>query len=278
VKPKAKMTEEAPAVAAGAPTVEERNLKLDAICPDGAYMVRLALDSETVDEYTEALQEGAQFPPVDVFDLGNGKLPVLVDGWHRYKAASNCGFAKIATRIHRGTREDALLFALKANQTHGLKRSNADKRRAVEVALGVWPAMSSRALALLCGVDHKTVDEMRGSTGEVRQLNRTGSDGKTRVLPARGASSADNNRADSAKDAAEESDGDRETPDAAKDRAREEWQDWSAFEDAAVAARDAIGLLEGAHVANKRREMAHAVCGKLAARCKALAARFADDD
>ena len=28
--------------------------------------------------------------------------------------------------------------------------------------------------------------------------------------------------------------------------------------------------MEGAHVAAKRREMAHAVCGKLAARCKAL--------
>ena len=130
----------------------------------------------------------------------------------------------------------------------------------------------------LCGVGHALVDEVRQVADSATCApSRTGKDGKQ--YPAECAVTArDHEREDSAKAGAEESDSDREAPDAAKDRAREEWQDWSAFEDAAKAARDAIEVMESAHVAAKRREMAHAVCGKLAARCKALAARFADDD
>ena len=144
--------------------------------------------------------------------------------------------------------------------------------------LSSTPAASSRAIADLCGVGDDLVQAVRQvPESGTCPPTRLGRDGKQ--YPAKRLSSASENaREDSAKDGAEESDSDREAPDAAKDRAREEWQDWSAFEDAAKAARDAIEMMESAHIAAKRREMAHAVCGKLAARCKALAARYSDDD
>ncbi len=253
-----------------------RLVPMDNICPDGDFMVRVAIDEETVAAYVAAMTEGAKFPPVDLFDLPSGDL-VIADGWHRYKAAATVGFLELQANVHSGSREEALVFALKANQRHGLRRSNADKRRAVEVALGLTPAASSRAIADLCGVGNDLVEEVRQvSESDTCPPTRVGRDGKQ--YPAkRLASAADNEREASDKDGAEESDSDREAPDAAKDRAREEWQDWSAFEDAAATARDAIGLMESAHVAAKRREMAHAVCVKLAQRCKALAARFADE-
>lgn len=254
-----------------------RLVPMDAICPDGDFMVRAAIDDDTAAAYAAAMTGGAKFPPVDLFDLPSGDL-VIADGWHRYKAAVTVGFIELPANVHTGTREEALLFALKANQQHGLRRTNADKRRAVEVALGLTSAASSRAIADLCGVSHTFVDETRQvATVATCPTSRAGRDGK--LYPAERASTArDQEREVSRKDSGEESDSDREAPEAVKDRAREEWQDWSAFEDAAATARDAIALMEGAHVAAKRREMAHAVCGKLAARCKALAARFADDD
>ena len=40
--------------------------------------------------------------------------------------------AEIAADVRQGTRRDALLFAAGANSSHGLSRTTADKRRAIE--------------------------------------------------------------------------------------------------------------------------------------------------
>jgi len=51
--------------------------------------------------------------------------------------------------------------ALLANAANGLRRSNADKRRCVEIALKEFGKLSSRAIAELCGVSHPFVDGLR---------------------------------------------------------------------------------------------------------------------
>lgn len=70
----------------------------------------------------------------------------------------------------------------------GHRRTNADKRRTVEIALREFPNLSSRALAQMCGVSNMLVDSIRpAQVKESFTSPRTGQDGKTyparRVVP-----------------------------------------------------------------------------------------------
>jgi hypothetical protein len=85
----------------------------------------------------------------------------LADGWHRVMAARRARLTRIQVEIRPGSRKDALRFALGCNQAHGLRRSNADKRRCVEVALAEFGSWSDRLLADMCGVSVQTVGNVR---------------------------------------------------------------------------------------------------------------------
>ena len=122
---------------------------------------RAATDAATIDEYAEAAQRGAKFPPVSVVsDATRGTL-WLWDGTHRVEAARKIGKSRIRADVAEGTYADALRLALCANATHGLRRSNADKRHALEMAWQnrreLWPRddgadPSAAILAEACGV------------------------------------------------------------------------------------------------------------------------------
>lgn len=130
---------------------------------DDAIQPRAVIDDEAVAEYAAALAAGSDFPPIVVFFDGTRRW--LADGWHRVRAAHRAGLAVLPAEIRQGSRRDALLFALSANQTHGLRRTNADKRRVVLTMLsdGQWKRWSDREIARRCGVTHPFVAEMRTS-------------------------------------------------------------------------------------------------------------------
>jgi uncharacterized ParB-like nuclease family protein len=100
------------------------NLKIN-----GGTQPRQAISDETVLEYAEALRDGAVFPPVVV--VRDGANLWLVDGFHRFHAHRSCGRETIAADVREGTLRDAVLHSLSANAEHGLRRTNADKRKAV---------------------------------------------------------------------------------------------------------------------------------------------------
>lgn len=77
-----------------------------------------------------------------------------------------------------GGRIDALKAALSANAAHGIRRGNADKRRAVEIALREFPKLSSRMIAELCGVSDKTVGTVRETCGNSARDTRIDSLGR----------------------------------------------------------------------------------------------------
>lgn len=91
------------------------------------------------------------------------QLVAAADGFHRVRGYVLAGRSEIPADIRQGSKRDAVLFSVGANATHGLRRSNADKRRAVEVLLkdeewGRWPV---RKIADVCGVSHNFVADVR---------------------------------------------------------------------------------------------------------------------
>lgn len=155
--------------------------KLASIRLDGGTQSREKIDQDTVGEFAQSMQLGANFPPILIFY--DGKNYWLADGFHRVHAALALGLETIKATVRQGTQKDASWESCGANKTHGLKRTNEDKRRAVEMALRLCPEKSDRMLADHCGVDHKTVAKLRPqTTGEVPQSEpqpRTGRDGRT---------------------------------------------------------------------------------------------------
>lgn len=157
-------------------------LKLSDITTDAGTQIRARIDAETVDQYAAEWMGGAKFPAVTVFHDGNQYI--LADGFHRVMAASRNGFKDIEADVHKGTKSDALKFALAANSKHGLKRSNLDKRRSVELALAEWPKLSDRELAKICAVSNELVGDVRKTQlSDSDSSTRIGADGKERKLP-----------------------------------------------------------------------------------------------
>jgi hypothetical protein len=143
------------------------------------------LDEQTVADYVEAMKRGAKFPPIAL--VYDGSQYYSPDGAHRLEAHRRAGKAMISATIIKGTVRDAMLLAAGANAEHGLKRSNADKRRAVQVLLNdpEWSQFSNGKIAELCRVSKTFVAEVRASGVNVDTSNasetpivRTGRDGK----------------------------------------------------------------------------------------------------
>lgn len=125
-------------------------LKITDLTPDARTQIRVGLASDVVDEYATAYADGEKLPDLDIFLCE--KKYLIVDGFHRYAAAQKAGLDMLNCAVHSGDIKDAIRFALGANAKHGLRRSNADKLRAVEIAFREFVGHSYRAVAEMCGV------------------------------------------------------------------------------------------------------------------------------
>jgi N6-adenosine-specific RNA methylase IME4 len=137
----------------------------DKIRRDGGTQPRAGLNDATVAEYAEAKSRGVKFPPLQTtFD---GTDYWLWDGFHRDAADGLQGLIEVWCEVRAGTRRDAVLLAAGANATHGLRRTNEDKRRAVLILLDdpEWSQWSDREIARRTHVSHPLVAEMRALTG-----------------------------------------------------------------------------------------------------------------
>ena len=154
-------------------TTKGRDMKIKIDDLDTSLQVRYGVDAKAVCDYAEAMKEGAKFPDVTVFT--DGETYWLADGFHRMLATQQTGKATVAANVTHGTRADALRYALKANGSHGVRMTNADKRHALEVA---WENMqelfggepSTRLLADTCGVSEFLAKQFRA---EVRVVENT---------------------------------------------------------------------------------------------------------
>jgi hypothetical protein len=175
------------------------HLDIDKLVRDAGCQPRARLNMDTVAEYAEAMQQdGVTFPPVTVYY--DGRRHILADGYHRVAAAERAGRRTIAADVRQGVRRDAVLHSVGANAAHGLRRSNEDKRRAVETLLRdeEWGKWSNPAVAKACGVSIEFVRQLRPQVATVAtSAERTGLDGKSYPATREGANTAQTRPADS---------------------------------------------------------------------------------
>jgi hypothetical protein len=157
----------------------EQQIALSDIRFDETTQVRAYIDVSVVVDYAARMAAGDKFPPLDLFIDGDHYW--IGDGWHRAKAKKQNGDVNCLARVHPGGRVEAIKFALGANAAHGLRLTNRDKHKVVEVALREFPKLSSREIAGLCGVGDQLVNQLRDSRSSTE--GRLGKDGKVRRLP-----------------------------------------------------------------------------------------------
>jgi ParB-like chromosome segregation protein Spo0J len=148
---------------------------------DGGTQPRAALNEAIVAEYADAISAGVVMPPVVVFF--DGSTYWLADGFHRFHAYRKAGKANIEAAVNAGTRRDAVLHSVGANNAHGLRRTNEDKRRAVSTLLAddEWSSWSDRQIAEACGVTHTFVAAVRNPVVAERQQSNRGKSQARRV-------------------------------------------------------------------------------------------------
>ncbi len=130
---------------------------------DDRCQSRVEMNPDVVADYAEAMQAGATFPPITVFH--DGQTHWLADGFHRVAAAEQAGLDGVPCEIREGTFRDAVLYSVGTNATHGLRRTNQDKRRAIETLIEDpdWSQWSDREIARRCAVSHDFVSRFRRS-------------------------------------------------------------------------------------------------------------------
>jgi hypothetical protein len=154
---------------------------------DGGTQSRAQLNDDTIGDYAQKYIDGVAMPPVVVFYDGSAYW--LADGFHRCDGAKEAGKESIVADVRQGSQRDAILFSVGANDSHGLRRTNADKRRAVELLLRdeIWRKWSDDIVAEKCCTSREFVLRTRRELEPVigSQVERIGRDGKTRRVPER---------------------------------------------------------------------------------------------
>ena len=160
-------------------------MDIERIIVDLELQSRVDYHKPTIVDYVEVYKSKTKLPPVDVFYDGGECL--LAGGFHRVAAAKKAGRKLIDVRVHQGDKNDAIAFSVGQNHDHGLRRTNADKRRAVKMLLSIprWAIKSDRLIASQCNVSDKLVASIRPEpTAESRSsTTRVGRDGKKRKVP-----------------------------------------------------------------------------------------------
>ena len=150
---------------------------------DGGTQSRVAISDDAVTDYTEALLNGAKMPPVIVFF--DGKQYWLADGFHRYHAHNRAKLTEMDADIKNGTKRDAKIFSWGANDDHGMRRTNADKRRIVIEALeDIEMEKDARKIARLCKVSHTLVLRIKNSLElDVKKVKKPDQEFKVELVP-----------------------------------------------------------------------------------------------
>jgi hypothetical protein len=140
-----------------------KNLAIDLITAISGMQMREGMKLDVIEEYQECFN-GKAWPfnePLVVFS--DGESYWLADGFHRFEAAKRAKRGSVQCEIRTGSVHDAEDYAAGANGRHGLRRTNADKRKAVLWALNCdrHCNKSLRDIADLCLVGKSLVGSIK---------------------------------------------------------------------------------------------------------------------
>lgn len=148
-------------------------MNIGALVLDAKLQSRTEIDEATVADYADNIKMGDDFPPVLVYFDGINYY--LTDGYHRYHAHKRAEKVSILCEVVNGTFRDAVLQATGVNSKHGMRRTHADKRKAVMTLLDdfEWSGWSNAEIARQCGVSPTFVANLRDSGGPAEVKYKT---------------------------------------------------------------------------------------------------------
>lgn len=159
-------------------------------------------EEEHAEAIAIAIKNGAKVPRIKVMRVqpeerdANNRLPdpvfYVVDGRHTLKGWIKLGKKNVPCSVQAGTWAEAVIAAASANQEHlGLRRTNADKRKAVEAILELPDAhqWTNSRIAQQIGVSGEFVRQCRPTVDKhhwedpqpdlaPKPKTRTGADGR----------------------------------------------------------------------------------------------------
>ena len=189
----------------GKPT-DTGHILLTDVLIDNTFRCREQEDDGTVEEYTEVFKEynkkpskeeeialraggkveNAVYPFHPVWVWQDGDKYYLIAGFHRYMAAVKAGIEKIRVKEFHGTKDEAILFAMKDNRKNGLRMSYGDWKYCVGKALLLFPGKTAGVIAKELGCSrsyaHKIQKELSTCGQLPRVETRIGADNKERSV------------------------------------------------------------------------------------------------
>ena len=137
-----------------------KELKLDLIRIDGGTQQR-DIDEDVKQRYMKLMQDGVQFPPVEV--IFDGKDHWIWDGFHRYHCACARGDKVIVANVVKGTLREAIWLSFSANKAHGFPRQKGVAKDIIEQILTdkTWAKKSLSAIAKHVGVTQGYVSQVK---------------------------------------------------------------------------------------------------------------------
>jgi hypothetical protein len=149
-------------------------LPLASIRIDPSIQMRVAMSEEAIADYEQTYRSQGAMCAVEVVEDPE-RTRWLWDGFQRFEAAKRADMAQILVHNRPGTRRDAIRLACGANSEHGVRRTNADKRRAVETLLrdSEWGEWSNGQIAEAAHVTPQFVGQMRKELGLSRNSFET---------------------------------------------------------------------------------------------------------
>jgi len=140
------------------------------------------LGGEDLDHVAVLAEAGVCWPPIVV----HRQTMRVIDGMHRLRAARLRGDQSVEVRFFDGGADEAFVVAVRANITHGLPLTLADRKAAAGRILGWQPYRSDRWVGQVTGLAAGTVAALRRGSGMAGApgLSRLGRDGRARPVDA----------------------------------------------------------------------------------------------
>ena len=140
--------------------MNKKNIRLDLISIDKGTQQR-PLDEDVLNRYMSLIQDGVEFPPVEV--VTDGVNFWVWDGFHRIECARRRGCKDIQAYVNKGTLRDAIWFSFGANKTHGLPRQKGIAKEIIKQILTDkrWSKQSLTIISKHVGVTRQYVTQIR---------------------------------------------------------------------------------------------------------------------